>query len=810
MYKKCMLAVLLLTASSLLFAQQTPIKNYGGTIIGQVQMVSNYGELNTAGSSDKVFVVSPLLLGSGYYYLKALGNRQLGSKMQLIVNGVPIDIVYGTANGWQWLGSSVAPIKLQMGKNEIRFRGQSTDVPMVEEIYLTTTNPWTRQSGTETPAADAFISKAALMAQQPAGTFHSAAEIGDQTNKVLPNPEGIAEHFIDTTFTYSHFSWIYLTVGSHTFTTSGSTIDRSLTVFNPTNFTYSWSNVNSGPGGESGLYLYVGLAGYYAVMLRPVTDGQTGSTTILYNGTVLVNNAVIGGRRIPMHSLRGGVMNNFTCKLTGTNPDTRMIATRYSASSARGYNDDYTGSGSWVWGRASRISKDFSGSDSIQYGFVCAYSPTTTGTCDIYMGTGNSNLHDAEPAHFPLLYNDDALLTAPSSGWYNCIAWSGGVTTSWIWPPSSLSTYSCTSANIVQCFDNYYSNNPVRYPGAWNYTRTGATASNSVVDLWKQPNGGPYEHASVRKPGNNHPHGYDWESKPGGLCRTLHPRYALQMDTWYGVVNDYYTPTGTYARNAQPYAFATDADAIKAGVAIYDKGVLTSAAQEKLGRLSQKTGLSFKNDFEALYKQWDATKAANASMSNPSAYCQNKEYKQLEALALKHPQEAMVMVFDKFVNSNDHFIGDLLVLLTKEKYGRLLDEVKAERIAKPHDEQGRYRVHGDHDNGVLYIEKILKEFELTDIVPVATETVHITASPNPVKDILQLRFELKEAKQVTIMMTSSQTLRTKLIQPARMMEAGTHQLTVPVAGVAGTTGDLLSVQVIINGETQTVKVLVSK
>lgn len=50
-------------------------------------------------------------------------------------------------------------------------------------------------------------------------------------------------------------------------------------------------------------------------------------------------------------------------------------------------------------------------------------------------------------------------------------------------------------------------------------------------------------------------------------------------------------------------------------------------------------------------------------------------------------------------------IGELVLTLTMDKYSRLLEEVKAERLANPNDKEGRYRIHGDHDNGVLYIEK---------------------------------------------------------------------------------------------------------
>jgi hypothetical protein len=792
-----------ISCSLLLQAQQTEVKRYAGVKGGEVDMLYNWGELQN-GNSDKVFLVSVRTAGS--YYLKALASRRYKDPVLLYVNGVKTDYIYPETEGWQWLAAALKPVPLIAGKNEIRFKGFDAAVPMIEELSLTNKSPWTSKAMTP---GDRFIETMQQLKQQPAATFKPASEVGDLTNKVLPNPAGNYDHAIDTQFSYSHFSWIYLAAGYHNFETSGSTINRTLAVFNPSNFIYSWGNVNSGPGGESGLYLYVALAGYYAVTLRPVTDGQTGTTNIIYNGTTLVSNAAIGGRRIAMSVLKGGNMNFFTCKLTGSTADTRMQASRYPMSSARGYNDDYGGTGAWVWGRASRIKKDFSGTDSVQYGFVCAYTPISTGVCDIYLGTGNSNLHDLEPQNFPLLSNDDAILTAPSSGTYNCIAWSGGITTSWVWPPYSLSTYSCTSANYLQCFDNFYSNNPVRYPGAWNYTRTGATVSNSMIDLWKTATA--YTHASVRKPGNNNPHGYDWESKPGSLCRTLHPRTALNQANWYGFANDYYIPTGTYARIAgAAQNYATDADAIKAGVAVLDVATLTRGAQDKLGKLMQQLNPAFVRRFNELYAAWNKTKAANASQSDPSAYCKNKEHEALAALGKSNAFASLILVMDKFTNGNDHLLGDLLVALAKEKYGRLLEEVKAERLSKPNDEQGRYKIHGDHDNGVLYVEKILKLLDInTEIKPLA-EAVLITVSPNPVSDRFTVTVKLTQSSRVTVQATSAQTRITKMVQKQINLPAGEHPFAVVTAGLTGAAGDIITVQVTVDGVVKTVKALVAK
>jgi hypothetical protein len=798
---------LLLLSVSGIQAQTTPTKNYNRKVkAGNVYLVYDFGEISN-GVPYKVYAVD--VQRENKYYLSTLVNLQKGESMSVYIDDQFFGKMVALVDGWQYISITEYNINLSVGKHILRFEGRSSDlmIPMADEIALTIDRPVGRTTAPE--EVNSFLNKVEQLKQQPAVVIPTVDEVGDLSSKVLPNPLGNYDHAIDTTFSYSHFSYIYLNVGAHTFTTSGSTINRSLTVFNPANYTYSWSNVNGGPGGESGLYLYVGLAGYYAVMLRPYTTGS-GTTNIIYNGTTLVSNAVIGGRTYGMGSLKGGPMNFFTCKLSGG--DTRMVASRYFASSVRGYNDDYSGGGGdWSWGLASRIKKDFSGSDSVQYAYVCSYSPTSTGISDVYLGNINSTVHSANYPEFPLLKADDAIMSGTNIGnYYNCISWSGGVTSTWIWPPSQYSTYNCpnNSTNIT-CFDNFYSNNPVRYPGAWNYTRTGATVNNSVVDVWAL--NGYYTHGSVRKPGNNHPHGYDWESKPGGTPRTLHPRNALtNLSYGYGAVVNYYIPTGTYARNgAAGLSFETDADAVKAGVAVFEKAKLTETADQKLNTLLRKTNASFISEFTDLYEAWKKTWATNIIYSDPAAYCKNAEFAAMAELARTNPRQAMLLVFDKFVNHNDHLIGELMWTLTKDKYAYLLTEVKTERAARPNDAAGRYRIHGDHDNGVLYVEKILKLLEEEVIVPV-TDAVQVTVSPNPVKDRLTVQLTADKSVRVSVTAISAQTRQSNVLQPETVLTKGVHRFSMDISRFAGTTGDIIAVQVMIDGQLRTIKVLVAK
>ena len=793
--------LLLLFSASVLYAQQADLKYYPkSTRAGEVTLLYSYGESNGT-SSSRVYVID--VPRQNYYYVSTLVNMQLEQSFKTYIDESGLDYLFPSKTGWQYAYVKT-PALLTAGKHAIRFSGPGPMIPMVDEIAAGTT-PLTGKA--EAPEAVlSFLNKVEQLKQQPVLASAGQDETGDLTNKVLPNPEGLYDHAIDTNFTYSHYSTVYLSAGSHTFTTSGSTINRSLTVFNPSNYTYSWSNVNGGPGGESGLYLYVGLAGYYSVMLRPYTSGS-GTTNIILDGTTIVSGAIVGGRTYAMSTVKGGPLNFFTCRLIGG--DTRMIASRYFASSARGYNDDYSGGGGdWSWGLASRIKKDFSGSDSVQYGFVCSYSPTSTGISDVYLGNANSEVNSTNYPEFPMLKPDDAIRTANNTNQYNCTSWAGGVTSTWIWPPSNYSTYSCSSSSSdIACFDNYFGNNPARYPGAWTYTRTGATVSNSVVDLWKL--NGYFTHASVRKPGNNHPHGYDWESKPGGTARTFHPRFALtNLNFGYGAVTNYYIHTGGYGRNAAA-SFETDLDAVRAGVAIIDKASLTQGAEKKLQQLTRQVEFSFNSHFNELYEAWKNTWVSNAIYGDPAAYCQNAEYKALAAYAQKDTRHAMYLVFDKFVGG-DHLIGELMWTLTNEKYSYLLNEVKTERLAKPNDEMGRYRIHGDHDNGVLYVEKILNLLTPEAAITTVVDDINVVVSPNPVKDRLTVQVVTAKTARVSVTAISTQTRLTRVMQAETQLPAGTHRFNMNVQGFAGTTGDIIAVQVMVDGKLKTVKVLVTK
>lgn len=107
-------------------------------------------------------------------------------------------------------------------------------------------------------------------------------------------------------------------------------------------------------------------------------------------------------------------------------------------------------------------------------------------------------------------------VTAPATGAYNCIAWSVGVTSQWIWP-----------GNTVAVFDQFY--------GSYGWTPSASGRreyKKRKVALWADSSG--CTHGS--------PVTYDceWnESKCGGLERIMHDKYQMQGGA-YGDIIKYY------------------------------------------------------------------------------------------------------------------------------------------------------------------------------------------------------------------------------------------------------------------------------
>ena len=746
---------------------------------------------------------------SGSFVVQALGNFSPASTVYVTSapsGSTPTDlspskaryILKSAEEGWQvsrvYGTRGEDRMYLNAGKIDLYFFTSKEDFPLLDRVSVSDDGD-DRDFEENAGQVKTFIDE-----QQAKGPSNEPKETLPE-GKVIPNPAGNYSHQVNEWYNYSTFTTLYLTAGSlitlETSGTVGGTSDPVLHLFDPNNpDARSWSDDDSGPGLESKLSVVIPYTANYVLLARPYGDNVSATTKIYKNGVLFLSNTPIGGRRYT-HTAYSGVRNFFTAYILG---DTRLFALNNVAGNVRGYNDDYWGPGTFSWGLRSRVVKNFP--TSVSTTFICAYSTSvySSGVADTYMGNPNGNAY----TWFPNFNANDCIQSASSSSAYNCISWSGGITASWIWPPFDP-LYSASTE--LGTFDKFYGNMPARYSGAWDYYRAGANVNNAMIDLWKLGTGTTgYTHASVKKPGNNNPHGYDWESKPGSLDRCFHPRNALNGPD-YGAVTDYYVFGGTVARNFenQPNDKETitcDADAVRMGFDVYDNPRLSNAAQLKLNTLLGNTSSTLASDFARKYDAWKNTWGNFAGASNPEAYTKNHEYDELLSFSRRNIPAVLPLLFSRYIQG-DILSTPLLWTLTRPTYDALIEELQRELLENTRNADGKYIIRSTFGNNVMYIEKILRELQTT---PAFT----VNVSPNPVSDRMNVDVTLTAESKVSVNITSSRT--NAKLSPAREVKlaAGTHRFTVSTRPIAGGTGDIILVQVQVNETVQTVKAVVGQ
>ncbi len=667
---------------------------------------------------------------AGEYYVTAWTMGVNGQEtIQADLDSDPIGYLKTSEDGWQSAqlqNNTFNPIYLSKGTHVFSFKNQ--DIPAIEFIRLAKQKDAAIISDTEyRNYINTLKSKSLPESYRQSKSRNQTTEATALAAISCPACDYLYQ--LGMSFSYTYYQQFYFTSGQNVvFETRKSdpyASDSVMFLFNsndPVNGG-SWSNDDWGNGYQSKISVTIPNSGYYTLLLRSYSSYSPGTSDLYKDGSLYASNVALAGTKVYSGAIsKTGILNYFTAKLTG---DSRIWLEDSSSSPGKikGFNDDYAGSGDFSWGVASRVKKEFS--PSINYVLVSSYSSSTTGTADLYMKLDNSDIM----SFFPNLKADDAIKSAPytgsppTPGAYNCIAWSGGIidasggtiTDPWIWPPTYGSPW--YNPNKLTAFDNYYGNNPRRYAGAMTYTRTGATESNSVVDLWANPLSPEYyTHASVRKPGDDHPHGYDWESKPGGLMRTFHPRYALRGDGAddYGNVVAYYQWTGTYASAASTPAASsqktegmTFEESVKRGLTVIEKVELSKEEQTKQSNLIDKIPEKVKQEFDTKYRAWKETwNDPNLIIhSNPRMYTQSDQYEEFLSYSKAQGKAIWPLLFQKYEQGDD-LVKEAIIDLTYTEYGSLLDEIRQESAKERYNAQGAYIAPSEEANVMKYIKKL--------------------------------------------------------------------------------------------------------
>jgi hypothetical protein len=464
----------------------------------------------------------------------------------------------------------------------------------------------------------------------------------------------------------------------------------------------------------------------------------------------------------------------------------------------RAYNDDYSGSGDFKWGVASRVKRDFS--VNIGAALISSYSSyNPNGICDLYMMCQNSTIGPS--SSFPNLKADDAIQSASSTNVYNCASWAGGITNGWFWGckypnqnGGSCLSYFYGSPYSWDTWKNYFGNYPVqRYEGATTYTDEGANSSNGSIAVWST-NGDEtgITHFSVRNYANNLPHGYDWESKPGSDMRTFHPRDALNGPL-YGSIFAYFKES-TALKSFQTSEIMTFDESVALGLTVVESIKLTDAEKNILKSANESNNNS---ELDILFDAWLQTlyKPELAANSNPYLFFENDEFKHLYDYCMNHEKASIAYVADKlYGNDLTSFESEITSIFfcgfAAKNYKNLLDEVKIGHKLKSYTDEGAYIAPTAVNTTKKFIKKILMANE-NGIIPSDNELgenkyngyEYLNIYPNPVSDNSYINLKLDEARIISVNIYDETGKLVKILVNNQLYNNGQHSVEFSSSGL---------------------------
>lgn len=758
---------------------------------------------------------------SGSYYLNAwLMATKLNdgtySSYDVLVNGAKIaGRLAPTRGDWQSIGLTTGKVVLHAGVNTVSIVGTVPEIPEVEFIKLSASNTGIssakydnyikglKEQSVSNPMSETGIS---TMSFNP-GDWTQFPPIQLDTLREFQLAQRSApfiyEYQIGVRVQYTYYNTFYFTAGQEIFiaTTGVNNFGHILEFFSssePEN--YSWvakSNNNC----MATLTLTIPKTGTYYVRARSNKNARAGMCNLSINGQYQYDNIPLWSAGIRCVQKNDNVYNSFTCYST-TDPRIWIEEGSSIPGKISAFNDDYSGSGDFYWGRNSRIKKQYT--RTVHAVQVSAFSSSDpVGTCDLYAGCPNSTI----APYFENLKSDDAIQSAPEDRSYNCIAWSGGIWDSWEWPLNQFSEHYVPGGSDLDCFDHFY-NNP-RYEGASTFTRSGATVNNNIIDLWAIKRDGYLEftHASVRKGAENFPHGYDWESKPGSLMRTFHPRYALNGRS-YGDVSYYYRVKDIGKGLTYPFYAA-----LAEGTSVLPHVTFTASEKEIIAAEKAKMTASQISNFNIRYAAWK-NKYADSPLSNPAKYRENIEYSTLVSYCRSLPS-TQYLVFEKL--GEEDFLAILLIedltLANNTNNTLLLRRIKALNAQNPVTDSGATIVRTPYSNAMTYVKDLLgyvgtqnrapaksieNDGEATGITYSNTNPFHVTNMGND----LYVKFEIGKEAVVSVDVFDYSGNKVALLLSRQVLTCGNYQYftTLPAGAYL--------VKFVVNGNINIRKVII--
>lgn len=234
--------------------------------------------------------------------------------------------------------------------------------------------------------------------------------------------------------------------------------------------------------------------------------------------------------------------------------------------------------------------------------------------------------------NFPQLNIADVWVIGDATRIYNCLAWSLGITYSWIWPWHG-------AVDKIQ-FDTLY-----RHHG---YMKTSYGPSDIMVygkSLYDMTHGAVYLHLRFNL-------GTTWTSKLGGSIKITHHNKGLQ-----GPHSTYGNAVGYY-RNSSPIASSEDDDdgkEMEKTTSFEDIGInpISELEIKLIDEHVSKTDDKLKESFTELYSKWEQTwnDPEIIFSDNPATRAESKEFYDLISLG----PEITPLIINKLRDHNQFF-----------------------------------------------------------------------------------------------------------------------------------------------------------
>lgn len=547
--------------------------------------------------------------------------------------------------------------------------------------------------------------------------------------QVMSNPDGNYKHMVKVPVTYTYHRKLSLAKGNYTFMTgpiagdSYNSVDPVMYLYkidDPHNYSYykdDYSGMGFHPRIDASLpagdyYLVIrAYSGFYA----STTTGRQGLVNVYQNGALLNTQTPVGGYSVDVDSPNTGTINYFTAYSSGI-PDFFLEEKGSNKVKFFGETNFYTSQMEHMWWYDARM-RLIKPSSNDRYRMIISCVGAFGayyGNCDVYGSCQQVPTGSDITRAFPNLKADDGIYSSASQTTiYNCASWAGGLTYGWTWGgiyangfTSSLVGPNYGGAYVWDSWDAFFANNPQRYVGATVYTRDGANSSNGEIAVWS--NNGAISgvtHFSVRGTANGHPHGYAWESKPGGLRRIFHPRDALR-GTSYGNIFAYYRDAsknqyGNYNRTRSGHVQSDNIsleESLKRGLTVIEDVELTPR-QKMLFSSGAKTRSGRSFDTSEIKKRWERwtnriSQSDMAIISDPNVLIHNPEGVDFINYCSQNKQNALAFFVDLYFNKSDDGIAkqvsSFMFCDIFSDYAAVIERIKANWKNNPFNANGAY------------------------------------------------------------------------------------------------------------------------